>query len=110
MPPLTLTILASVLKLHGPDATISNDHKCNDLLLGEGRGQLGEQDNPPLPRPGAKGERFVVVVNEDDKATVKADDDLKSVKDHKKSMDPPANPPPAGQSTRNRREIPRKSK
>jgi hypothetical protein len=90
MPPLTLTILASVLKLHGPDATTSNDHKGIDLLLGELR-RLGEQGSPPLLQPGAKRERFAdkkktdtprQTVNEDDKASQKADDDLKSVRDH----------------------------
>ena len=82
MPPLTLTILASVLKLHGPDAAISKDHRIYPLL-GEVPGQLSEQGSSPL-QPGAKREGFVV--NEDDKPKLQADDDLKNVRDHKKAQ------------------------
>jgi len=78
MPALTLTILASVLRLHGSDATVSNDHKCINLLLGEVREQLGEQRSPSLLHPEAKREIFA--------EGQKADDDLKNVRDHKQAI------------------------
>jgi hypothetical protein len=82
MAPLTLMILASVLKLHGPDTSILNGHNGIDLLLSEVRGQLGEQGSSPALQPGAKRARFAdqkqaKKVNEDEKKEEKADDDLK---------------------------------
>jgi hypothetical protein len=44
MPFLTLKILASLLQLHGPDATIQSDHQGIDALLGDMRRQGLEQD------------------------------------------------------------------
>jgi len=35
MPLLTLKIVASLLQLHGPDATIRSDHQGIDALLGD---------------------------------------------------------------------------
>jgi hypothetical protein len=43
MPFLTLKILASLLQLHGPDATIQSDHQGIDALLGDMRQQGLEQ-------------------------------------------------------------------
>jgi hypothetical protein len=39
MPLATLKILASVLQLHGPGATIQSDHQGIDALLSDLRGQ-----------------------------------------------------------------------
>jgi hypothetical protein len=44
MPPLTLTILASVLQMQGADATITSDNKGVEDLLAPIRGQLREQN------------------------------------------------------------------
>jgi hypothetical protein len=37
---LTLKVLASLLQLHGPDATIQSDHEGIDALLADVRGQI----------------------------------------------------------------------
>jgi hypothetical protein len=50
MPPLTLAILASVLQMHGADATIASDNKGVDGLLGDVRGRLHDQVDPNAPR------------------------------------------------------------
>jgi hypothetical protein len=43
MPVPTLTIIASLLQMHGPGATIQSDHKGIDALLGDIRGQISEE-------------------------------------------------------------------
>jgi hypothetical protein len=48
MPPLTLAILASVLQMHGADATITSDNKGVEHLLSAVRGQL-EQEESSVP-------------------------------------------------------------
>ncbi len=40
---LTLKILASLLQLHGPDATVQSDHQGIDALLNNMREQSAEQ-------------------------------------------------------------------
>jgi len=50
MPPLTLTILASVLHMQGADATITSDNKGIDELLAPIREQLQQQADPSEPR------------------------------------------------------------
>jgi hypothetical protein len=40
MPVPTLTVLASLLQIHGPGATIQSDHQGIDALLGDIRGQI----------------------------------------------------------------------
>jgi hypothetical protein len=42
MPITTLKVLASLLQLHGPDATVQSDHQGIDALLGDLRGQRAE--------------------------------------------------------------------
>jgi hypothetical protein len=37
---LTLKVIASLLQLHGPDATIQSDHQGIDAVLGDVRGQI----------------------------------------------------------------------
>lgn len=44
MPLLTLKIVASLLQLHGPDATIQSDHQGIKALLGDVRSQGLVQD------------------------------------------------------------------
>lgn len=51
MPVPTLTVLASLLQIHGPGATIQSDHQGIDALLGDIRGQIS-QEGVVLPRPG----------------------------------------------------------
>jgi hypothetical protein len=48
MPLLTLKIVASLLQLHGPDATIRSDHQGIDALLGDVRSQgiVEDEANP----------------------------------------------------------------
>jgi hypothetical protein len=41
MPLVTLKVLASVMQLHGPGATIQSDHQGIDALLSDLRGQNG---------------------------------------------------------------------
>jgi len=43
MPVPTLTIIASLLQMHGPGATIQSDHQGIDALLGDIRGQISEE-------------------------------------------------------------------
>jgi len=51
MPPLTLTILASVLQMQGADATITSDNKGIEELLAPIREQLQQQQaDPSEPR------------------------------------------------------------
>jgi hypothetical protein len=41
---LTLKVLASVLQLHGPGATVESDHQGIDALLGDVRGRINQED------------------------------------------------------------------
>jgi hypothetical protein len=43
MPLLTLKVMASLLQLHGPGATVQSDHQGIDALLGDVRRQGTEQ-------------------------------------------------------------------
>ena len=43
MPITTLKVLASLIQLHGPGATIQSDHQGIDALLNDLRGQSAEQ-------------------------------------------------------------------
>ena len=47
MPIPTLTVLASLLQIHGPGATIQSDHQGIDALLGDIRGQISQQGVVP---------------------------------------------------------------
>jgi len=48
MPILTIKVLASLLQLHGPGATIQSDHQGIDAILGDVRDQVaqGQVDEP----------------------------------------------------------------
>ena len=50
MPPLTLAVLASVLRMHGADAAITSDNKGIDDLLADIRGHFAEQIGPNTPQ------------------------------------------------------------
>ena len=41
--PIPLTVIASLLQIHGPGATIQSDHQGMDALLGDLRGQISQQ-------------------------------------------------------------------
>lgn len=41
--PIPLTVIASLLQIHGPGATIQSDHQGIDALLGDIRGQISQQ-------------------------------------------------------------------
>jgi hypothetical protein len=43
MPVPSLTVLASLLQIHGPGATIQSDHQGIDALLGDIRGQISQE-------------------------------------------------------------------
>lgn len=43
MPFLTMKVIASLLQMHGPGATIQSDHQGIDALLGDIRGQISEE-------------------------------------------------------------------
>jgi hypothetical protein len=47
MPVLTLKVIASLLQMHGPGATIQSDHKGIDALLDDVRGQISEEGVVP---------------------------------------------------------------
>jgi hypothetical protein len=48
MPVVTLKVLASLLQLHGPGATIQSDHQGIDAILGDVRDQVSnEQGGQP---------------------------------------------------------------
>ena len=47
MPIPTVTIIASLLQMHGPGATIQSDHQGIDALLGDIRGQISEEGVVP---------------------------------------------------------------
>jgi hypothetical protein len=47
MPIPTLTVIASLLQIHGPGATIQSDHQGIDALLGDIRGQISQQGVVP---------------------------------------------------------------
>jgi hypothetical protein len=49
MPILTMKIIASLLQMHGPGATIQSDHKGIDALLDDVRGQITEDGIVPRP-------------------------------------------------------------
>jgi hypothetical protein len=51
MPFLTLKVMASLLQLHGPDATIQSDHPGIDALLGDRRAQAAEEGATPSDKP-----------------------------------------------------------
>ena len=56
MPITTLKVLASLLQLHGPDATIQSDHQGIAALLNDLRGQTSEPTEVAFRRGGfAKG-------------------------------------------------------
>ena len=50
MPPLTLTVLASVLQMQGADATLTSDNKGVEELLAPIRERLQQQADPSEPR------------------------------------------------------------
>ena len=52
MPITTLKILASVLQLHGPGATLQSDHQGIEALLSDLRGQQSEEATPVYFRRG----------------------------------------------------------
>jgi hypothetical protein len=52
MPITTLKVLASVLQLHGPGATLQSDHQGIDALLSDLRGQNSEAATPVYFRRG----------------------------------------------------------
>ena len=52
MPILTMKIIASLLQMHGPGATIQSDHKGIDALLDDVRGQI--TDDGAVSRPPEK--------------------------------------------------------
>ena len=41
---LTAKVLASLLQLHGPDATIQSDHQGIEELLGDVRGRISQNE------------------------------------------------------------------
>jgi hypothetical protein len=47
---LTLKVMASLLQLHGPDATIQSDHPGIDALLAD-RGQSAKEGAAPSDKP-----------------------------------------------------------
>jgi hypothetical protein len=49
MPPLTLKILASLLQIHGPDATLASDHKGLEALLTDVTASLVDNTGAVLP-------------------------------------------------------------
>ena len=53
MPLLTLKVLASLLQLHGPDATLQSDHQGIEALLGDIRQQQGLKDGVTSDEPAA---------------------------------------------------------
>ena len=57
MPVPTLTVLASLLQMHGPGATIQSDHQGIDALLGDIRGQISQQGT--IPGQGANPDKPV---------------------------------------------------
>jgi hypothetical protein len=55
MPVVTLKVLASLLQLHGPGATIQSDHQGIDAILGDVRDQIS---NEPGGMPAATDVAF----------------------------------------------------
>ncbi len=47
MPVLTVKVIASLLQIHGPGATIQSDHQGIDALLGDIRGQIAQDAVAP---------------------------------------------------------------
>jgi hypothetical protein len=52
MPITTMKVLASVLQLHGPGATLQSDHQGIDAILSDLRGQNSEAATPVYFRRG----------------------------------------------------------
>jgi hypothetical protein len=50
----TAKLIASLLQMHGPDATVQSDHQGIDALLGNVRGRVA-QDGSDLHETGALG-------------------------------------------------------
>jgi len=61
MPILTLKVLASLLQLHGPGATIESDHQGIDAILGDVRDQVskGQEDEPTVTEVAFRRAGFV---------------------------------------------------
>jgi len=57
MPVLSLKIIASLLQMHGPGATIQSDHQGIDAILDDVRGQISEE-GVVLPTPGVTDVAF----------------------------------------------------
>jgi hypothetical protein len=53
VPVLTVKVIASLLQIHGPGATIQSDHQGIDALLGDIRGQIAQ--DAVVPGEGASG-------------------------------------------------------
>ena len=51
MPLLTLKVMASLLQLHGPNATIQSDHPGIDALLSDRRDQGAQEGVAPSDKP-----------------------------------------------------------
>jgi hypothetical protein len=51
MPFITLKVMASLLQLHGPDASLQSDHPGIDALLADRRGQAAEEGVAPSDKP-----------------------------------------------------------
>ena len=58
MPITTLKVLASVLQLHGPGATIQSDHQGIDAVLNDLRGQDAQATEVYFRRGGLSGRRL----------------------------------------------------
>ena len=59
MPVVTLKVLASLLQLHGPGATIQSDHPGIDAILGDVREQVAnEVANEGVEQPAATDVAF----------------------------------------------------
>ena len=54
---LTMKVIASLLQMHGPGATIQSDHQGIDALLGDIRGQISDDGVVP-PAPGTTEAAF----------------------------------------------------
>ncbi len=49
MPFMSLKVIASLLQMHGPGATIQSDHPGIDALLGDIRAQISDQGDVSPP-------------------------------------------------------------
>lgn len=61
MPVVTLKVLASLLQLHGPGATIQSDHQGIDAILGDVRDQVSNEqgDGPTVTEVAFRRAGFV---------------------------------------------------